>query len=268
MSVHLNKEEDPVNASGLASTNPPVLHALQPDAATTLHVQAERAIRALAGQAPYRDGELLPDELTLAARLGVSRGTVRTAIMRLVTQGLLARRPGVGTRVVGQPETSAIVAWRSLTREMAAKGIEVQNFEVTAHLKKVNAAVARALSIDEGRTALRLDRLRGWEGRPVLHSRSWFHPRLKLGTDGDFGRPLYEMIEQVSGVVAESAREQLTAVPASRMMAKKLQLRPGVPLLLRRHIVMDAAQRPFEVADVHYVSERYALTIDLKRGDR
>jgi DNA-binding GntR family transcriptional regulator len=40
------------------------------------------------------------------------------------------------------------------------------------------------------------------------------------------------------------------------------------PLLLRWHVVLDRGRRPFEFAEVHYVSDRYTLTIDLQRGDR
>ena len=37
----------------------------------------------------------MPEELTSASRLGVSRGTVRNSIPKLVHQGLLERRKGV-----------------------------------------------------------------------------------------------------------------------------------------------------------------------------
>ena len=57
---------------------------------------------------------------------------------------------------------------------------------------RLRAEVVRALQIAEGMEVLRLDRVRGWEGRPVLHSRSWFHPRLQLAESADFSRPLYQ----------------------------------------------------------------------------
>src|SRR5215471_7464342 len=63
-----------------------------------LHVQIELHLRKLISHPPYSLGALLPDELTLASRLGVSRGTVRNSILELVYQGLLERRKGVGRR--------------------------------------------------------------------------------------------------------------------------------------------------------------------------
>ena len=48
-----------------------------------LHAQVERLLRDLIREPAYREGRLLPDEVTLARRLGVSRNTVRAGIARL-----------------------------------------------------------------------------------------------------------------------------------------------------------------------------------------
>src|ERR671918_2972547 len=79
--------------------HPAVLSPLR-DGLLPLHRQAEAALRELIAGDEYAHGALLPDELTLASRLGVSRGTVRAAILRLVAEGTLERKAGVGTRVV------------------------------------------------------------------------------------------------------------------------------------------------------------------------
>ena len=230
-----------------------------------LRVQVEQLLRKLARKPEYREGALLPDEMTLAARLGVSRGTIRSGITKLVYEGLLERRAGVGTRVARSKAESGITAWRSFTREMASKGIEVQTFQQSYEKRVASDDAAVALEISRRTEIWRLDRLRGWEGRPVLHSSSWFHPRLGLSGREKFSRPLYEVLEGEAGAVALHAREELLAVPAGARMAKLLDVRPQTPLLLRRHTVFDRGSRAIEFAEVHYVSSRFALTLDLKR---
>ena len=213
----------------------------------------------------FKNGALLPDELTLANRFGVSRGTVRVALTRLVNHHLLERKPGVGTRVLPAPAESSIGEWRSFSREMARRSISVESYFLDARRFAAPDRVTRALQIAAGTEVLRLDRVRGWGKKPVLHSRSWFHPRLRLTEAADFSRPLYELIQTETGSVADSAREELAAMSASAALARYLKVPTGEPLLLRCHTVFDTGKRPMEFAEVHYVSARFKLTLDLKR---
>lgn len=254
----------------MALSHPQLLAALKPASVAEglpLHRQVEERLRALADIPRFREGELLPDELTLANRLGVSRGTVRAALTRLVHQGLFVRKAGVGTRVARKPVESGIGAWRSLSREMASKGIKVETFASEFRELAAPKAVAQALRLPAGALVLRLDRLRGWGALPVLQSRSWFHPRLRLKSTEDFSRPLYEVIEAATGIVADHAHEEFRAVNATETLAKRLQVKAGEPLLLRSHTVFDANERPIEFAEVHYVSSRFALTLELRREE-
>lgn len=52
----------------------------------------------------YKPAELLPSERELALRFGAERGTVRKALEMLVDSGLVEKRAGVGTRVIGSGE--------------------------------------------------------------------------------------------------------------------------------------------------------------------
>ena len=213
----------------------------------------------------FQNGALLPDELKLANRFGVSRGTVRVALTRLVNHHLLERKAGVGTRVLPAPAESSIGEWRSFSREMARRNITVESYFLKAHRFAATDRVAEALKIAAGTEVLRLDRVRGWEKQPVLHSRSWFHPRVRLTEAADFAQPLYDLIQAETGSVAEGAREELSAVRATAALARHLKVPTGEPLLLRCHTVFDTGKRPMEFADVHYVSARFTLTLDLKR---
>jgi GntR family transcriptional regulator len=230
-----------------------------------LHRKAEDSLRQLIASAEYAQGGLLPDELTLARRLGISRGTLRAAVLRLVSEGVLERRAGVGTRVVQRSTESAISAWRSFSREMAQHGIKVQLFRLALREVPAPQVVAHALRIPEGAAIQRLDRVRGWSDSPVLRSRSWFHPRVKLPKDESFSQPLYDRIREITGLHADRASESFLAAAAGPALARDLRVQASTPLLLRRHTVFDTQGRPFEFAEVHYVSERFTLTLDLKR---
>src|SRR5258706_6047287 len=57
-------------------------------------------------------GTRIPPEPHLAATLGVGRNTLREAVLALVHAGLLERRQGSGTYVVGARELAGAVARR------------------------------------------------------------------------------------------------------------------------------------------------------------
>src|SRR5918994_6625229 len=59
----------------------------------------EEALRAWLATGARRPGDRLPPELELAGMLGVSRGTLRTALDRLADAGEITRRQGSGTYV-------------------------------------------------------------------------------------------------------------------------------------------------------------------------
>jgi GntR family transcriptional regulator len=232
-----------------------------------LRAQVEQLLRELVRKPEYQRGKLLPDEVKLAAQLGISRGTVRSGISKLVFEGVLERKAGVGTRVSNQHAESGIRAWRSFTREMAGKGITVQNFRLDYRFTTPGAEAARALQLDPETRVWRLDRVRGWEDKPVLQSTSWFHPRLGLKGDEDVTAPLYEMIDNAAGVRPHHAREEFLATVADARAGRLLRVGEGTPLLVRRHTVFDPGNRPFEFAEVHYVSSRFTLTMEMRREE-
>jgi GntR family transcriptional regulator len=233
-----------------------------------LHRQIEGWLRRLIRQPAYRDGKPLPDEITLARDLGVSRNTLRAALSPLIYEGLLSRTPRVGTRVVRQSVETSLAAWGSFTEEMRRRGIEVQNLEVSLSRVPADAAAAAALRLEPGTELWFLRRLRGWGGRPALLACSWFHPRLGIRGDEDFGRSLYEVLREVSGAVPAVSREEITAVAADGDLRRALGVPRGTPVLRRARAVLDRRGLPVEYNRNYYRVDRYALTLELRRASR
>ena len=230
-----------------------------------LHAQAEQALREMIREPEHCDSGLLPDEVSLSRSLGISRNTLRAAIGRLVAEGRLERKAGIGTRVTEPKVQSGVGAWHSFTREMEAKGIKVETYSIKVQLLAAPEEVARELQLKAATKILCLDRVRGWEGQPEVHFRSYFHPRLKLAPAADFQRPLYELIKEHCGTIADQSQEQLTAVAADRRLARLLDVKAGAPLLRRERVVLDTGRRPMEFAVVHYRCDRFRLTLNLRQ---
>jgi GntR family transcriptional regulator len=69
---------------------------------------AEQALRNWLAGGRYRQGDRLPPEHEVAAMLGVSRGTLRSALQRLQESGEIVRRQGSGTFVGRMAVPSAL----------------------------------------------------------------------------------------------------------------------------------------------------------------
>src|SRR6187551_3558999 len=69
---------------------------------------AEQALRDWLAPGRHRTGDRLPPEHELGEMLGVSRGTLRTALQRLESSGEIVRRQGSGTFVADVPGGTAL----------------------------------------------------------------------------------------------------------------------------------------------------------------
>jgi DNA-binding transcriptional MocR family regulator len=91
------------------------------------YLQLAAALEDLLGRESPADGSRLPSERELAQRLGVSRGTVVAAYEQLAESGLVTRRQGSGTRVVGPAAhaSHAFHRYPQLTRLITETGEQI-----------------------------------------------------------------------------------------------------------------------------------------------
>lgn len=238
---------------------------VDPNSKLPLHSQVERMLRALIRQPEYQEGAFLPKEVDLAHQLGISRNTVRHGISKLVNEGLLVRKKGVGTKVAQRKVSTRLEHWASFSGEMRARGMEVVNYELAAHLVAADAEVAGAFHIPHGRKVVKLSRLRGTGEGPGLLSLSWFHPRLGMNGQEDFSRPLYELLENEMGVYPAVSREEIAAIAAGKNLAARLKIEEGAPVLFRKRLVYDSDGKAIEFNKVYYQGEGFTYSIDIER---
>lgn len=232
---------------------------------TPLHIQVEMLLRELIKDPKFINGELFPKEVDIAKKLGISRNTVRQAIGKLVIEGHLERKKGVGTKVATKNIKTQLKDWMSFTQEMKRKGINVVNYEIEVGKEKVNKKVATALEIEEGTEVIKLSRLRGDKDEPFVNFISYLHPRIGLTGEEDFTRPLYEIIEKDHSIVADLSRDEMRAILSDKKLSKKLKIEENDAVLQRTRIVYDAGKRPIEYGLCYYRADKFSYSIDIRR---
>ncbi len=231
-----------------------------------LHIQTEALLRQLIESSEYRTGKLLPIEVELSKQLAISRTTLRQALNKLVYEGLLTRKKGVGTKVAEQIIVSSKSKnWLSFSQEMKARGVTIKNFELHISWVHPDENLTHFFGIKTDKKVLKLIRLRGKPEGPFVYFESYFHPGVGLTGEEDFKRPLYEMLEKEHAVVACVSKEEISAILADEFIAGKLENEVGSPVLLRKRFVYDKEKRPIEYNLGFYKANSFFYTVESKR---
>lgn len=114
-------------------------------------------------------GDRLPSEPDLAKKLGVSRATLREAMRTFETQGLIRRRQGSGTFVVGQVPVmeAGLEVLESLETMAERLGLEIAVNNLRVEVLTADKALAQEFSLPVGTRMTRVQRVMREENRPV-----------------------------------------------------------------------------------------------------
>lgn len=230
-----------------------------------LHLQAEELLRKLIDMEEYKNGKLLPNEVELSEQLGISRNTLRQAINKLVFEGMLVRRKGVGTKVVRKGVAGGIKNWLSFSQEMKMLGIEVRNFELFVGYKTPNETIANFFDIDTNQHCLVLERVRGNQKFPFVYFISYFNPIIPLDSETSFNMPLYELLEKQHNIIVKTSKEEISASLAGEFIAGKLGIKPTDPILIRKRFVYDVNDVATEYNIGYYRADSFTYTIEAQR---
>ena len=116
-------------------------------------------------------GQRLTSEPDLAKQLGVSRATLREAMRTFETQGLIRRRQGSGTYVVGKiPVIEAgLEVLESLDTMARRMNLEIKVSDLHVEQVQADKEMATGLDIPEGTYLTRVRRVMRADGRPAAY---------------------------------------------------------------------------------------------------
>ncbi|MBH1938341.1 GntR family transcriptional regulator [Streptomyces sp. AV19] len=227
-----------------------------------LYYQLAQQLEAAIEQGGLAPGSLLGNEIELAARLGLSRPTVRQAIQSLVDKGLLVRRRGVGTQVV-HSQVRRPLELSSLYDDLETAGQRPATRLLSHTVEPATAQVAAALGVPEGAEVVHIERLRLAHGEPVAHLRNHL-PAGLLDLDGDIlaETGLYRLMRS-AGITLHSARQTIGARAATPEEAGLLGEPTGAPLLTMERTTFDDTGRAVEFGSHLYRASRYSFDFQL-----
>jgi GntR family transcriptional regulator len=230
----------------------------------TAHAQIEDWLADAIAVGQLTPGDRLPTEQDLAARLGVSRMTLRHALSELAQRGLVTRTVGRGGGTfVAEPKLEQDLTTLAGFSEQLRRHGKVAGARVLAAAKiPAGPAAAAALELTEGDPVHDVRRIRLADGKPIVieHSQfpaALFPDLLDCRLDGS----LYELLAERYGQRPHRARESLEPVVAGVREAEALEVEEGAPLMLVERTAYSPAGQPLEYARDRFRGDRTRVVV-------
>jgi DNA-binding GntR family transcriptional regulator len=228
-----------------------------------LYFQIAESLRQAISDGTLKPGERIDNELDLTERLGVSRPTVRQAVQRLVDQGLVVRRRGLGTVVV-TPRILRSVALSSLYDDLSASGRQPATTVLGLESLSADDDIAAVLSVPVGTPVLSVERLRLADGTPLALMHNYLPAGLLRGEPRDALEKtgLYEVLRG-QGVQLQAGEQTIGARKATAHEAKMLEVSRAATVLTMTRTTFDQNDKPVEHGSHAYLAERYSFRMTL-----
>ena len=214
----------------------------------------------------YPEGVKIPTEKEFCERYGVSRITIRNAILSLVNDGVLFRVKGKGTFVKRKQ-----INWMFMTKDTSfnqqilsmgmTPSTNVLNFEVI----KASEAIAENLCIQEGESVIHLLRLRYANREPMAIVES-FHPYelCKHIMECDFSHlSLHEALNSNAETNIVKVVRYVEAVPANSTETLLLSVPKGSPIQLFTNYAMNSRYQIVDYCVSYFRGDKSRFTVEI-----
>lgn len=228
-----------------------------------LHQQISVALRAAIASGQLSPGSRVENEIDLAARLGLSRPTVRRAMEDLVHAGLVTRRRGSGT-VVAPSQVRRQLKLTSLFDDLEAEGRRPTTTVLEFSIAIGTPETTQLLGIEPKSGVLTIRRLRFASGEPLAILTNELPSEIApdysaLGTSG-----LYASLRQ-KGVTIAGATQSIGARVATQAEAELLGEKAGAPLLTLDRVAYSDSGRIVEHGHHIYRASLYSFDMSIRQ---
>lgn len=218
-----------------------------------LYEQIKRLITRSLSDGEWQPGAMIPSEMALARRYGVSQGTVRKAINELVAENMLVRRQGRGTFVATHTDDGTSYRFLHL-RNLAGEQAYPQSDFIGFGRGKADAAVARRLGVRSGSALVQIQRVLNLGGNAVVFDDIRLPAALLKGISSAmveehvnaYRGTLYSLYETQYQIRIISAEERIRATLADARVAGLLGVTIGLPLLAIERVAFTYKNQPVE----------------------
>jgi GntR family transcriptional regulator len=235
-----------------------------------LYFQLARLLTGEINTGRWRAGDRLPSEAEICETYGVSRATVRQALLRLENEGLIQRLKGRGTFISDSRHRSWLVQSSEgfFHDEVGRFGLDVTSRILRAELAPLPRWASQALSLADDSEGVVLERVRFINGQVALLVTDYLLSRYALAALSlrDRDGSLYDRLREEAGVWVHGGRRIIEATCATAGVAGLLEVGPRTPLLLIESVSWNARLEPFHCYQSWLRTDRLTIEIEVARS--
>lgn len=230
-----------------------------------LQLAADLRGEILSGTMP---ADAFPTESVLCARFGVSRFTVREALRRLQTDGLIHRRRGSGTVVRPTARDGALHQPLSNVGEILQYAADTQVTYAPGGAGGLPPKLAAEIGLPSGTGWSHFRGVRTRDGAAAIAVvDAYIHPTLAdavARVDLTGHATIFQQLEQIAAVRIARVTQDIQAIVAGREAALALGVRPRSPALRILRCYLDANARVVEVSVSVHPGDRFAYAMHIE----
>ncbi|HBZ09941.1 MAG TPA: GntR family transcriptional regulator [Bacillus bacterium] len=216
-----------------------------------LYLHIKEALKEKIDSGIWKPGDQIPNELHLAAQFGVSRSTVREAVLQMVREDLLVRYQGKGT-FVSHPKIEGDLVNFYFPSELGTKHLMIGFIE-----RNCTISIAKILELPVGELIYEIKRIRYFHSEPAALETSYIQKVLVPNLE-DYpieGR-LYDLLKEEYQISITNAENYIEPILLNSLEAGLLETKMNKPGLKLTRIGKTVSDRPV------------ILTYSLIRGDK
>lgn len=251
-----------------AGMSPLTLPPLDRTSTAPIWFQIMRAVEAEIAQGTWAPGDRLPSENELRAHFAASRTSVRDALSRLESAGIISRQQGKGAFVerAQGPSAWTLPSAPSLLGEYSEDGRSALSSQILrAGIEPLPSWAAAVVGRDSADgMGFVLERVRAVGARTAVHVINYLPTRF-AGVLPDLRDPrasLYAAITRVTGVRIARMHRTIEAVSADRMLAGLLEVEPGHPIVVVEAVAYDQGGQPIDFSRASVRTDRLRVSVD------
>ncbi|MBU1878146.1 MAG: GntR family transcriptional regulator, partial [Chloroflexi bacterium] len=211
-------------------------------------------------------GEQLPSENELAIQLGVSRSTLREALLNLEQEGVIVRKHGVGTFVAsgyGQQLETGLERLESVLELAARQGLQTAVADLQTSQEPASAELAARFQISADTLVTRVSRVIVVRNKPVAYMVD-VAPAFVLSPadlEASFNGSVLDLLRRKPDVHIAQAVADIMALNADDLMAAKLRVAPQQALLLLEETLFNDQCVAVEFSCNYFIPEYFRFHV-------